>query len=76
MPDRVPERPLWEQMAERSAELPQGERLQIATTVFSSQVSYPFTLDKVYRRFDPSVDGITCKQTLNRGRVCTTEQSP
>jgi hypothetical protein len=55
---------------------PQGERLQIATTVFSSQVSYPFTLDKVYRRFDPSVDGITCKQTLSRGRVCTTEQSP
>lgn len=55
---------------------PEGERLQVATTVFSSQVSYPFTLDKVYRRFDPSVDGITCKQTLSRGRVCTTERSP
>ena len=55
---------------------PEGERLQVATTVFSSQSSYPITLDKVYRRFDPSVDGITCKQTLSRGRVCTTEKSP
>jgi hypothetical protein len=26
--ERVPEPPLWEQMAQRSAELPQGERLQ------------------------------------------------
>ena len=28
MSDRTPEPPLWEQMAARSAELPQGERLQ------------------------------------------------
>jgi 23S rRNA pseudouridine2605 synthase len=39
MPDRVPERPLWEQMAERSAELPQGERLQkvLAAVGFGSR---------------------------------------
>lgn len=37
--DRVPERPLWEQMAERSAELPQGERLQkvLAAVGFGSR---------------------------------------
>jgi hypothetical protein len=53
-----------------------GERLQIATTVTSSQSPYPFTVDKVYRRFDPTADGITCRQTLSRGRVCTTEKTP
>ena len=39
MPDRVPERPLWEQNAERSAELPQGERLQkvLAAVGFGSR---------------------------------------
>jgi 23S rRNA pseudouridine2605 synthase len=39
MSDRVPERPLWEQMAERSAELPQGERLQkvLAAVGFGSR---------------------------------------
>jgi 23S rRNA pseudouridine2605 synthase len=39
MGDRVPERPLWEQMAERSAELPQGERLQkvLAAVGFGSR---------------------------------------
>lgn len=53
-----------------------GERLQIATTVTSSRTPYPFTVDKVYRRFDPTADGITCRQTLSRGRVCTTETTP
>ncbi len=39
MPDRVPERPLWEQMADRSAGLPQGERLQkvLAAVGFGSR---------------------------------------
>ncbi len=55
---------------------PRGERLQIATTVTSSQSVYPFSVDKVYRRFDPTADGITCRQTLTRGRVCTTEKTP
>lgn len=53
-----------------------GERLQIATTVTSSQSPYPFTVDKVYRRYDPTAEGITCRQTLSRGRVCTTEKAP
>jgi 23S rRNA pseudouridine2605 synthase len=37
--ERVPEPPLWEQMAQRSAELPQGERLQkvLAATGYGSR---------------------------------------
>ncbi len=53
---------------------PEGQRLQIATTVSSSYVSYPFTLNRVYNRYDPESGGIRCKQTLTRGRVCTTER--
>ncbi|MGA9277361.1 pseudouridine synthase [Ilumatobacter sp.] len=38
-PDNVPEKPLWEQMADRSAELPKGERLQkvLAAVGFGSR---------------------------------------
>jgi hypothetical protein len=52
---------------------PDGERLNIATTVYSDQVAYPFTLNRVYHRFDPEADGISCEVTLTRGKVCTTE---
>jgi hypothetical protein len=52
---------------------PEGERLNVATTVVSDQVSYPFTLNRVYNRFEPGNQGYTCKMTLTRGRVCTTE---
>ena len=52
---------------------PDGQRVNVATTVRSSQVSYPFTLNRVYNRYDPNSTGIRCKQTLTRGRVCTTE---
>ena len=50
-----------------------GDRLNIATTVHSDQVSYPFTLNRVYDRYDPDMGGITCEMTLTRGKVCTTE---
>ncbi len=52
-----------------------GERINIATTVVSDQVSYPFTLNRVYNRFEPAEAGYTCTQTFSRGRVCTTESS-
>lgn len=50
-----------------------GEKLNIATTVVSDQVSYPFTLNRVYNRFEPGSGGFRCIMTLTRGRVCTTE---
>lgn len=52
---------------------PDGERLNIATTVRTSGSTYPFTIDRVYRRYDPTRTGIRCRQTLTKGRVCTTE---
>lgn len=50
-----------------------GQKLNVATTVTSSQVSFPFTLNRVFNRFEPGDDGIRCEMTLTRGRVCTTE---
>ena len=52
---------------------PDGQMLNIATTVSSDRVSYPFTLNRVYRRMDPEAHGFSCEQTLTRGKVCTTE---
>jgi hypothetical protein len=50
-----------------------GQKLNIATTVVSDQVSYPFTLDRVYNRFVPGESGYRCTITLTKGKVCTTE---
>ncbi len=52
---------------------PNHQQLNVATTVVSAQVSQPFTLDRVYNRYDPAESGFHCKMTLTRGRVCTTE---
>lgn len=49
------------------------QQMQIASTVVSDQVSVPFTLNRVYSRFDPAASGFRCEQTLTRGKVCTTE---
>jgi len=49
-----------------------GQKLNIATTVVSDQVSFPFTLNRVYNRFEPGETGFKCQETLTRGRVCTT----
>jgi len=50
-----------------------GQKLNIATTVVSSQVSFPFLLNRVYNRFEPGQSGYKCEVTLTRGTVCTTE---
>jgi len=50
-----------------------GKKLNIATTVISDQVSFPFQLNRVYNRFEPGDSGYHCEATLSRGRVCTTE---
>ncbi len=53
---------------------PDGERLQVVTQLFSRSVSQPFTVARVFNRYDPERSGIRCRQTLTRGRVCTTER--
>lgn len=53
-----------------------GEQLGIVTTVFSDQVSAPFTVRRIYDRFEPGAAGYRCRNTLTRGRVCTTEALP
>lgn len=50
-----------------------GQKLNIATTVVTSQVSFPFVLNRVYNRFEPGDSGYKCEVTLTRGTVCTTE---
>lgn len=50
-----------------------GQQLNIATTVVSDQVAYPFTLNRVFTRFEPGAAGYRCEMTVTRGRVCTTE---
>ena len=52
---------------------PDGRWLNIATTVTSDQVTSPFTVNRVYARYEPQDTGFTCKMTISRGRVCTTE---
>ena len=52
---------------------PTGDQMSIATTVVSDRVTTPFTLNRVYRRFEPGSSGYTCEVTLTKGRVCTTE---
>ncbi|WP_371294920.1 hypothetical protein [Haliea sp.] len=52
---------------------PDGQLLNIASTVSSDRVSQPFTLNRVYRRIEPGAQGFSCQQTLTRGTVCTTE---
>jgi hypothetical protein len=52
---------------------PDGQRLNIATTVISDRVTSPFTVNRVYARYQPQDNGYSCKMTISRGRVCTTE---
>lgn len=50
-----------------------GQKLNVATTVVTDQVTFPFTLNRVYNRFVPGESGFRCEMTLTRGQVCTTE---
>ena len=50
---------------------PEGQELNITTTVSSSQVSTPLTISNYYRRYTPAETGIDCVLTLTRNNVCT-----
>jgi len=52
---------------------PDRQWLNIATTVISDQVTAPFTVNRVFARYQPGDSGYSCKMTISRGRVCTTE---
>ncbi len=53
-----------------------GQTLGIVTSLYSTGVSVPFSIRRIYRRYEPGSSGYRCKETLTRGRVCTTESAP
>jgi hypothetical protein len=54
---------------------PDGQKLHIATTVSNGGYAHPFTLNRVYYRFDPLPPDYACKYTLSKGNVCSREGS-
>lgn len=49
---------------------PNGQQLNITTTVSSDQVSTPMTISNYYRRYDIPENNIDCILTLTRNNVC------
>ncbi len=54
---------------------PEKQKLNIATTIYSDQVTRPFTLNRVYMRFDRLPSDFQCQQTVTKGKVCTLSSS-
>ena len=49
---------------------PGRDKMNIATTVQSSSLSQPFTLNRVYRIFVPLDDEFECETTVSKGKSC------
>ncbi len=49
-----------------------GLSLHVATTVSSSATRVPFTINRVYVKFDPPESDFNCVETLSMKRVCST----
>lgn len=49
---------------------PEGDKLNIATTVQSRGLPQPFTLNRVYQRFVPLADEFECETTVSKGKSC------
>jgi len=49
---------------------PDGQQLQITTTVYRDK-GRSFTLNRIYSRFEPVPPGFECEYTLSRGNVCS-----
>ena len=49
---------------------PKGDKLNIATTVQSSSLPQPFTLNRVYQLFVPLDDEFECEKTISKGKSC------
>lgn len=54
---------------------PDGQRLNIATTVRSRLYPSAFTFNRVYQRFTPLESEFECELTLDRGRSCRRVES-
>lgn len=51
-----------------------GQSLHVSTTVSSNSTSTPFTLNRVYVKFDAPVSEFNCVETLSMKRVCSTSE--
>jgi hypothetical protein len=49
-----------------------GQNLHVSTTVTSGATRTPFTLNRVYMKFDPPASDFNCVETLSMKRVCST----
>lgn len=49
---------------------PDKDRLNLATTVYTRSSSAPFTMNRVYMRFEPPEQEYDCEQTLSKNTVC------
>ena len=63
LPDRVT-------ITHRLTLSPDGQELNVATTVTSPISNTPYTLNRFYYRFEPLPSPYDCEQTLTRKRVC------
>jgi hypothetical protein len=49
-----------------------GMSLHVSTTIASSASRVPFTVNRVYMKFEPPESGFNCVETLSMNRVCST----
>jgi hypothetical protein len=49
-----------------------GMSLHVSTTISSSASRVPFTVNRVYMKFEPPESGFNCVETLSMKRVCST----
>lgn len=50
---------------------PDGQALNLSTTLRSGAVTLPLTISNYYRRYAPPDDGFHCLLTLSRNKVCS-----
>jgi hypothetical protein len=49
-----------------------GDSLHVATTISSGATRVPFTINRVYMKFEPPESDFNCIETLSMKRVCST----
>lgn len=59
-------------VSQRFTQSTDGKSLHVATTVASSATRAPFTLNRVYMKFEPPESDFNCIETLSMKRVCST----